>query len=349
MSQSARISYVIIAILAVLVAGLHLGTFVLAALFGYLALRIFTIRGIKWLSVNTYLFVVISVGIGLVYFSNLAYKTFPKIANSAIPAVVAYAEKVGIDLPFTDFESLKAAALDEAQQGVAVIGKAASTASLHFVLVIAGLVVALCIYLTPGWTTQNDVPPGPDNLFRSVTRELTARFESFYDSFAKVLGAQIIISAVNTVLTVTFLLLNHYPYASLLGTFVFLCGLLPIVGNIISNSVIVAVGFTITARTGLYALLFLIAIHKLEYFLNSKIIGGRIQFPMWLTLIGLLVGERLMGITGMVLAPVALHFIKVEASKVRALPSSNYTKEGPSLARQFAGNSSSAVERGDAR
>jgi predicted PurR-regulated permease PerM len=328
MSQSARISYVIIAVLAVLVAGLHLATFVLATLFGYLALKLFTIRGIKWLSVNTYLFVVVSVGIGLVYFSNLAYKTFPKIANSAIPAVVAYAEKVGIDLPFTDFESLKAAALDEAQQGVTVIGKAASTASLHFVLVIAGLVVALCIYLSPGWTTKHDAPPGPDNLFRSVTRELTARFGSFYDSFAKVIGAQIIISAVNTALTVTFLLLNHYPYAGLLATFVFLCGLLPIVGNIVSNSVIVAVGFTISARTGLYALLFLIVIHKLEYFLNSKIIGGRIHCPMWLTLVGLLVRERLMGLSGMVLAPVALHFIKVEASAVRALPDVNSAKVG---------------------
>lgn len=321
MSLPARISYIIVALLVVLTAGLHLGTFVLATLFGYLALRVFTIRGMKWLAVNTYLFVVICVGLGLVYFSNLAYKTFPKMANTAIPAVVAYAEKVGIELPFTDFESLKAAALDEAQQGFAVVGKAASTASFHFVLVIAGLVVALIVYLGPGWTTDHDPPAEPDNLFLAVTRELTARFVSFYDSFAKVIGAQIVISAVNTILTVTFLLLNHYPYSGLLATFVFLCGLLPIVGNIISNSLIVGVGFTIAARTGLYALLFLVIIHKLEYFLNSKIIGGRIKCPMWLTLVGLLVGERLMGIPGMVLAPVALHFIKVEASAVRVVPS----------------------------
>src|SRR5579859_2247229 len=110
MSLSARISYVIVLVVVILVAWLHLATFVLATLFGYLVLRLFTIRGIKWLSVNTYLFVVVSAGIGLVYFSNLAYKTFPKIAGAAIPAVVGYAEKVGIDLPFTDYESLKAAA-----------------------------------------------------------------------------------------------------------------------------------------------------------------------------------------------------------------------------------------------
>jgi predicted PurR-regulated permease PerM len=73
-------------------------------------------------------------------------------------------------------------------------------------------------------------------------------------------------------------------------------------------------------RTGIIALIFLVAIHKLEYFLNSKIIGKRINSPMWLTLIGLLVGERLMGIPGMVLAPVVLHYIKVEASAYRSVP-----------------------------
>jgi predicted PurR-regulated permease PerM len=55
-------------------------------------------------------------------------------------------------------------------------------------------------------------------------------------------------------------------------------------------------------------------IHKLEYFLNSKIIGKRINTPMWLTLVGLVIGERLMGIPGMILAPAVLHLIKIEAS-----------------------------------
>ena len=36
---------------------------------------------------------------------------------------------------------------------------------------------------------------------------------------------------------------------------------------------------------------------------------------MWLTLLGIVVGEKLMGIPGMILAPVVLHYIKVEASR----------------------------------
>jgi len=94
-----------------------------------------------------------------------------------------------------------------------------------------------------------------------------------------------------------------------------LCGLLPIIGNLISNTLIMGVGLTISPKMALIALVYLVLIHKLEYFLNSKIIGDRIKSPMWLTLIGIVLGERLMGISGMILAPVVLHYIKVEASK----------------------------------
>ena len=123
--------------------------------------------------------------------------------------------------------------------------------------------------------------------------------------------------AVNTVFTAIFLLMNHFPSATVLIGLTFLCGLLPIIGNIISNTLIIAVAFTIQGsgpRIALFALIFLVAIHKLEYFLNSKIIGDRIKSPMWLTLVGIVLGEKLMGIPGMILAPVVLHYIKVEAS-----------------------------------
>jgi predicted PurR-regulated permease PerM len=129
------------------------------------------------------------------------------------------------------------------------------------------------------------------------------------------MGAQIIISTINTGLTGGFLLWNGYPYVTVITMLTFLCGLVPIVGNVMSNTLIVFVGFTISPRMALAALIFLMIIHKLEYFLNSKIIGDRIKNPMWLTLIGLVLGEKLMGVPGMILAPVVLHYIKVEASK----------------------------------
>lgn len=314
MTLPIRISYIIFVGLMALCVWLHLGTFLLTSLFGFLALQVFNIRGNKSLSVTLYLISVATIGAGLVYFSNVAYHTLPKIAETSIPAMVEFAEKHQVDLPFTDYESLKSTALDQAREGFAVIGQYARVASLQFVFVIAGLVVALSIFLSSGWTVHKPAESEADSLYSTVTAEMTKRFASLYRSFVKVIGAQIVISSINTTLTALFLIFNGHPHVGLLAVLVFLCGLLPIVGNIISNIVIVGVGFTISSRTGVYALVFLVVIHKLEYFLNSKIIGRRINSPMWLTLIGLLIGERLMGISGMVLAPVVLHFLKVEAS-----------------------------------
>ena len=39
-----------------------------------------------------------------------------------------------------------------------------------------------------------------DSLYATVVRELNLRFRTFFDSFSRVIGAQIIISAINTAL-----------------------------------------------------------------------------------------------------------------------------------------------------
>jgi predicted PurR-regulated permease PerM len=141
----------------------------------------------------------------------------------------------------------------------------------------------------------------------------------FYRSFVTVMGAQILISAINTVLTAVFVMTVHLPYAVVVIGVTFLCGLVPVVGNLISNTIVVAIGFTVTPQMALAALVFLVAVHKLEYFLNSKIVGWRIHNPLWLTLLGLIVGERLLGVPGMILAPVVLNYIRLEASRIEAL------------------------------
>ena len=91
---------------------------------------------------------------------------------------------------------------------------------------------------------------------------------------------------------------------------------MPIVGNLLSNTIIVFLALTVSLKLAIGALVFLVVIHKLEYFLNSKIIGLRIRNPVWLTLIALIIGERLMGIPGMILAPVVLNYLRVEMLKV---------------------------------
>ena len=134
------------------------------------------------------------------------------------------------------------------------------------------------------------------------------------------MGAQMIISGINTALTSIFVIAVNLPYAVVVIGVTFFCGLLPVIGNLISNTVIVGISFTISPKLALGALVFLVVIHKLEYFLNSKIIGDRIKNPVWLTLLGLILGEKLMGIPGMILAPVVLNYLKFEASKIAVTP-----------------------------
>ncbi|HXI70791.1 MAG TPA: AI-2E family transporter [Verrucomicrobiae bacterium] len=318
MSQPTRISYVIMAALLVLIGCFHLGTLVLTALFGFFALQIFSFGRSKFLGLVLYVVVVVGIGCGMFYFSKQAYHTLPKIAETTIPAVAEFAERQGIELPFTDLASLKMVAISEMKDDVANAGRYARAAAFKFVQLLIGLVVAASLFLSATWGSENEPGTSRDSLYATMVRELSLRFQMFFRSFAKVIGAQIIVSTINTGLTAIFLVWNHFPFASVIIVLTFLCGLLPIVGNILSNTLIVGVAFTIPVigpKMALIALIFLIVIHKLEYFLNSKIIGDRINNPMWLTLIGLVLGEKLMGVPGMVLAPVVLHYIKVEASQ----------------------------------
>jgi len=159
-----------------------------------------------------------------------------------------------------------------------------------------------------------------NNLYSICCDEVSTRFRDFYRSFATVMGAQITISLVNTGLTAIFLIAVGMPHAPLLIAVTFLCGLVPIVGNLVSNTIIVFAALTVSLKLAIFALVFLIVIHKLEYFLNSKIIGDRIRNPVWLTLIALIIGERLMGIPGLILAPVVLNYLRVEMLTVEVRP-----------------------------
>lgn len=329
MNKSTRISYVIMAALLVLIGWLHLGTLVLTALFGYFVLNFLSFGRSKTLGVVLYLVVVISAAYGLYYFSRQAYITLPEIAERTIPAVVNYAERQNIQLPFTDYASLKAVALQEVQEKFANIGRYARAATLQIAMLIIGVVVAISLFINAKWEMEGDPDAVKGSLYSTVVGELVLRFETFYRSFARVIGAQIVISIINTALTSVFLIWNGYPYVAVIIVLTFLCGLLPIIGNLISNTLIVGVGFTISPQMALIALIYLVVIHKLEYFLNSKIIGDRIRNPMWLTLIGLVIGEKLMGVPGMILAPVVLHYIKVEASRNKAVEDDTHPVRPP--------------------
>jgi predicted PurR-regulated permease PerM len=60
------------------------------------------------------------------------------------------------------------------------------------------------------------------------------------------------------------------------------------------------------------ALLYLIVIHKLEYVLNARIVGGEIRARAWELLLAMLLMEAAFGLAGLVAAPVFYAYIKRE-------------------------------------
>ena len=149
-------------------------------------------------------------------------------------------------------------------------------------------------------------------------RAMRERIQLFGKAFENIVFAQIKISAINTLLTGIFLLIVlplfgvNLPYNKTLVIVTFVAGLLPVIGNLISNTVITVISIGVSFKVAIAALVFLVGIHKLEYFINAKIVGSKINAGAWELLLALLIMESLFGITGLLLAPILYAYIKSE-------------------------------------
>lgn len=309
------ISYWLLFATILLVGWLKLSTPLLTILFSLLILRALGRRMPRWLCVILFLVLVSCVFYGFVFFIKTAVRDLPQIAQTAIPLIIQYSQKYGVTLPFEDLNSLRAVAVEGLVSELQGVARFAEVATKEFVFLVISLVVSLSIFLGGKFVLDQE-SYSPKNLYLRLCDEITTRFSSLFESFVLVMGAQLMISAINTFFTAIFVFAISLPYAHLAVALTFLCGLLPIIGNVLSNTIITCIALTVSLEDAALALAFLILLHKFEYFLNGKIIGGRIRNPMWLTLLALIVGERLLWVPGMILAPVFLHFIRVETSKV---------------------------------
>jgi predicted PurR-regulated permease PerM len=151
-----------------------------------------------------------------------------------------------------------------------------------------------------------------------LARALRERTTRVGEAFRRVVFAQVRISALNTLFTGIYLvgilpLLGlHLPFAKTLVILTFIVGLLPVVGNLISNTVIVVVSLSVSPSVALGSLAFLIIVHKLEYFLNARIVGAQIRASPWELLLAMLVMESAFGIPGLIAAPIYYAYLKDE-------------------------------------
>lgn len=302
-----------------------LGTPFITILFGYLILHyIGKLLPKRWAIVAFSILVLILFYLFYLFIQE-AVRALPQTANKAIPAISSLAKTYGIETPFENQEQFKSFIMDALESQLHFLARFAQVFTKEFVYVIIALVATTGIFTTGRLDLGRESYTLRHNLYTGFTEKLESRFGNFFKSFHTVMGAQVLISLVNTFFTGVFiyslsLFGSPMPYSFVIIVITFLCGLLPIIGNLMSNTVIFCIGLTQSVQLGFIALSYLIILHKFEYFLNSKIIGGRIKNPMWLTLLSLLIGERLAGIPGMILAPVILNYCKLEGSKIEVEP-----------------------------
>ncbi len=154
--------------------------------------------------------------------------------------------------------------------------------------------------------------------YKPLAAALHARVVNLSASFRRIVFAQVRIAAINALLTAIYLIVVlplagiHLPLSKTMVAITFFAGLLPVIGNLISNSVVVIVGLSHSLAIAVASLLYLVVIHKLEYFLNAKIIGSHINARAWELLTAMLVMESVFGLPGVVAAPVLYAYLKKE-------------------------------------
>lgn len=193
-----------------------------------------------------------------------------------------------------------------------------------FVYLVLGVIIGLMVSAYINIHNQNitNLPTTDLTKSRPIYEWFFYHVSSFKYAMRSVVFAQVKISAINTFLTWIYLcLLLPYvfdvklPFVYSMVVVTFLVGLIPVVGNLISNTMIVVISLSSSLYTALGSLMYLVIIHKLEYFINAKIIGDKINARPYELLIAMLLFERIFGIQGVVLAPICWAYIKSEMFK----------------------------------
>jgi predicted PurR-regulated permease PerM len=208
-----------------------------------------------------------------------------------------------------DAESMRAMATrllrdhaDEAKH----LGAEAGRTIVHILL---GMIIGVMVSL------HDADPPVAQRPFAAALRERAMRLAQ---AFRDIVFAQVWISGINTLLTAIFIFIVlpiwdvTLPFSKTLVAITFIAGLIPVVGNLISNSVLVVLALSHSLQVAIFGLSFMIVLHKLEYFLNARIIGSHINAKSWELLVAMLVGESVFGIAGVIAAPVFYAYAKKE-------------------------------------
>jgi predicted PurR-regulated permease PerM len=157
----------------------------------------------------------------------------------------------------------------------------------------------------------------------SIYAEIEFFGRKFVGTFGKVIEAQLIIAVVNCILTTIALWILDFPQLGGLSIMIFVLGLIPVAGVIISLIPLAIIAYSIGGMiTVLYVGIAIMIIHGVEaYILNPNLMSSKTNLPVFYTFIVLIFSEHFFGIWGLIVGiPVfvfLLDVLEVTESKVK--------------------------------
>lgn len=218
-----------------------------------------------------------------------------------------------LSLP-TDADGLQGTILAWLKVHLAEVRSFGEEGTRILVRIVIGMVIGALVALR-----QADPPVA----HRPLARALAGRATRFGAAFRRVVFAQVRIAAVNAALTALYLAIVlpllgiQLPLVKTMVVVTFVAGLIPVFGNLISNVVVVVVSLSVSPFVALGSLIYLVLIHKLEYFLNARLVGTQIRARSWELLLAMLLMEAVFGIAGLIAAPIYYAYLKDELSGAR--------------------------------
>ncbi len=214
-------------------------------------------------------------------------------------------------LPQGDESVIRAGLVEWLRTHAEELRRLGGDAGRALLLIVAGFIIGSFVALREA---------SPHHAMAPLAQAMCERVHRLGEAFRRVVFAQVRISALNALLTAIYLagvlpaLGVELPFVKTMILVTFVVGLLPVLGNLISNTVIVIISLSHSLYVAAGSLAFLVVIHKLEYFVNARIIGGQIKARAWELLIVMLGMEAAFGVPGLIAAPVFYAYVKKELS-----------------------------------
>ncbi len=224
-------------------------------------------------------------------------KTLVVETREQLPKRVAAIQETPLYLELQGYLPDSEKLVQSAERYANEVAKSAAAVGHFFVLALVGLVLAIVYFLDEDKIQAWRAKLTPMMLFGTLVRWV----EHTAEAVTLTIQLQLIVAALNAVLTLPVLLFIGVPHVPMLMLLIFVASLVPVVGNIVSGAVLSLLAFQAKGWLGVAIFIGLtFVLHKVEaYYLNPRLTARHVQMPGFALILSLIAWEHLLGFVGL--------------------------------------------------